>query len=197
MKNLLKIAVLTPLFLVSVSCEQDFLDRKPLKVTLDDIEQGGIVGQVFGIYGMLRSNEMSILPSMTMEYFRDDDSMKGSSLADGRDYEVVADEFNYTKDHWFTNSYWSKHFEMIDQHDLVIDFGGVQVSFAVHIAGSTEFTGKRAPYLRRYTGGHPGFRGNKHPLHQVAVIELKPGFDGAVSRKLRGVHLHIPDRSSD
>ena len=115
MKNLLKIAVLTPLLLVSVSCEQDFLDRKPLKVTLDDIEQGGIIGQVFGIYGMLRSNEMSILPSLTMEYFRDDDSMKGSSLADGRDYEVVADEFNYTKDHWFTNSYWSKHYEMINQ----------------------------------------------------------------------------------
>jgi hypothetical protein len=115
MKNILKIAVLSPLFLVSVSCENDFLDRQPLKVTLDDIEQGGIVGQVFGIYGMMRSNEMSILPPMTIEYFRDDDSMKGSSLSDGRDYEVVADEFNYTKAHWFTESYWSKHYEMINQ----------------------------------------------------------------------------------
>lgn len=114
MKNLFKILILTPIFFISVSCDKDFLDRKPLKVTLNDIEQGGILGQVFGLYGMLRSNEMSILPPLTIEYFRDDDSMKGSSLADGRDYEVVADEFNYTKDHWFTNSYWSKHYEMIN-----------------------------------------------------------------------------------
>lgn len=115
MKNFLKVLIIAPMLLVSVSCEKDFLDRKPLKVTLDDIEQGGITGQIYGIYGMLRSNEMSILPSMTVEYFRDDDSRKGSSLSDGRDYEVVADEFNYTKDHWFTNSYWSKHYEMITQ----------------------------------------------------------------------------------
>lgn len=30
-----------------------FLDRKPLQTTLDDLNQGGLEGQIYGLYGAI------------------------------------------------------------------------------------------------------------------------------------------------
>jgi hypothetical protein len=35
-----------------------FLDRKPLAATLDDLKQGGIEGQVFGIYSAVKDYDI-------------------------------------------------------------------------------------------------------------------------------------------
>ena len=42
------IIIVSPLLLMTSGCEK-FLDKKPLTATLDDLNQGGIEGQVFWI----------------------------------------------------------------------------------------------------------------------------------------------------
>ena len=46
------------LFMVS-GCSK-FLDRKPLTATLDDLNQGGIEGLVFGIYSAVKDYESAV-----------------------------------------------------------------------------------------------------------------------------------------
>ena len=116
----LKYLLAVPMLYVGWSCKNDFLDRKPLTATLQDLNQGGVEGQIFGMYSDLRGNVISVLPALTFENFRDDDSEKGSSLADGADYGVIADNFQYTKDHWATNSYWADHYTLINKANTAI-----------------------------------------------------------------------------
>jgi hypothetical protein len=35
-----------------------FLDRKPLQTTLDDLNQGGLEGQIYGMYGAIRNGDV-------------------------------------------------------------------------------------------------------------------------------------------
>ena len=112
------------LLLVSVSAVlmfsgcSNFLDRKPLQATLDDLNQGGLEGQIYGLYGAIRNGDVAGqafggIPWMALHNFRSDDSEKGSSPADGADWELIHDNFQYVKDHWSATIYWDQHYSLI------------------------------------------------------------------------------------
>jgi hypothetical protein len=110
--------------LVFSGCNK-FLDRKPLEVTLDDLNQGGVEGQVFGLYGAIRNGDVAGqafggIPWMAINNFRSDDSDKGSSNADGADWGVIYDQFQYVKDHWSCTIYWDQHYALIALANTVI-----------------------------------------------------------------------------
>ena len=106
------------------SCEK-FLDKKPLEATLDDIGQGGLEGLVFGLYGGLRNPDVGgaawgHIPWLAIHSFRDDDYIKGSSEADGADWAVIYDQFQYSKDHWSTNTYYERKYVMVNLANIVL-----------------------------------------------------------------------------
>jgi starch-binding outer membrane protein, SusD/RagB family len=95
-----------------------FLDRKPLQASLDDLNQGGLEGQIYGMYGAIRNGDVAGqafggIPWMALHNFRSDDSEKGSSNADGADWELIHDKFQYVKDHWSATIYWDQHYTLI------------------------------------------------------------------------------------
>jgi len=70
--------------IISVSGCKKFLDRKPLTATLDDLHQGTLEAQSFGLYSTLRDYAgFSTLPWIDFHSIRDDDAQKGSSTTDG------------------------------------------------------------------------------------------------------------------
>ncbi len=106
-----------PLLFMASGCKK-FLDRKPLTATLDDIKQGGIQGQVFGLYSAIKDydigNTFGGIPWQGVHNFRSDDSEKGSDAADGAEWVAPFDQYNYVKDLWATNYYWEAHYRMIN-----------------------------------------------------------------------------------
>lgn len=118
LKTSIRILLLAvPLLLLFSGCKK-FLDRKPLTATLDDLNQGGLEGQVYGIYGAIRNGDVAGqgfggIPWLGVQNFRSDDSEKGSSPSDGADWGVIYDQFQYVKDHWSSNTYWDHHYVLI------------------------------------------------------------------------------------
>ena len=93
-----------------------FLDRKPLTATLDDLNQGGIEAEVFGLYSNLRSYAgYTSIPWIALHDFRSDDSEKGSDPSDGAEWVAPFDNYQYVKDIWASNTYWDDHLSMIQQ----------------------------------------------------------------------------------
>ena len=116
-KNLWSILLLAlPLLFIVSGCSK-FLDRKPLTATLDDLKQGGIEGQVFGLYSAIKDYDIGNcfggIPWQGMHNFRSDDSEKGSDAADGAEWVAPFDNFNYVKDLWASNFYWDAHYSLI------------------------------------------------------------------------------------
>jgi hypothetical protein len=102
-----------------------FLDRKPLTATLDDLNQGGLEGQIYGLYGAIRNGDVAGqafggIPWLGIHGFRADDSEKGSSAADGADWGVIYDQFQYVKDHWSNTIYWDQHYVLIGQANTAL-----------------------------------------------------------------------------
>lgn len=102
-----------------------FLDRKPLQASLEDLNQGGLEGQVFGLYGAFLDRNSayhgySSIPWFGFHSFRGDDAMKGSSPADGADWGVIFDEFQYQKSHWAPTIYWDQNYNMINKANTVL-----------------------------------------------------------------------------
>lgn len=102
-----------------------FLDRKPLNATLEDLNQGGLEGQIYGLYGAIRNGDVAGqgfggIPWLAMNNFRSDDSEKGSSAADGADWGVIYDQFQYVKDHWSNTTYWDQHYVLIGQANTAL-----------------------------------------------------------------------------
>ena len=114
MKYAILLLVIGVPMLTMVSGCKKFLDRKPLTATFDDLHQGGLETQVFGLYSNLRGDAgFSTLPWLDFNSIRDDDAEKGSSLSDGAEINTEFETFQYTKDDWATDSYWNDHFYMI------------------------------------------------------------------------------------
>lgn len=118
--------LLLPLLAVVAGCSK-FLERKPLTATLDDLNQGGLEGQIYGLYGAIRNGDVAGqgfggIPWLAMNNFRSDDSEKGSSPSDGADWGVIYDEFTYVKDHWSSNTYWDQHYVLIGLANTAIQF---------------------------------------------------------------------------
>ncbi len=103
-----------PMLLSVVGCKK-FLDRKPLTATLDDLKQGTLEAQSFGLYNTLRNDAgFSLLPWIDFHSIRDDDAQKGSSATDGAEVNAEFETFQYSKDDWAPNTYWNDHYEMIN-----------------------------------------------------------------------------------
>jgi hypothetical protein len=101
--------------LTALSSCQNFLDRKPLTATLDDLHQGTLEAQSFGLYSALRNDAgFSTLPWLDFHSIRDDDAQKGSSQTDGAEINAEFETFQYTKDDWATDTYWNDHFSIIN-----------------------------------------------------------------------------------
>jgi len=104
-----------PIMMMMAGCTK-FLDRKPLTATLDDLHQGTLESQVYGMYFTLRTYAgFPTLPWLDFHSIRDDDAEKGSSLTDGAEVVSEFDHFNYSKDDWAPNTYWNDHYTMINQ----------------------------------------------------------------------------------
>ncbi|MBS1946423.1 MAG: RagB/SusD family nutrient uptake outer membrane protein, partial [Bacteroidetes bacterium] len=118
-------SLIVPLAIVTIaimlnSCNK-FLDRKPLFTTKDDISSGGLEKQALGLYSALRSDAgFSTLPWLDFHSIRDDDAQKGSSVSDGAEINAEFEHFQYTKNDWATNTYWSDHFNMIQLANEII-----------------------------------------------------------------------------
>ncbi len=109
-----------PLLLTIGSCKK-FLDRKPLTATLDDLNQGGLEGQVFGLYSNLRNSAgFTTIPWLAVHDFRSDDSEKGSDPSDGAEWVAPFDRYAYVKDLWATNTYWDDHYSLINLANTAI-----------------------------------------------------------------------------
>lgn len=105
--------ILAPMLIAGFGCKK-FLDRKPLQSTLEDLNQGALEGQVFGMYNYLRTAAgFSTLPWLDFHSIRDDDAQKGSDASDGREVVAEFDTYQYSKDDWAPNEYWNNHYAMI------------------------------------------------------------------------------------
>ena len=98
-----------------------FLDRKPLTATLEDLNQGGLEGQIFGLYSNLRNSAgFTTIPWLGVHDFRSDDSEKGSDPSDGAEWVAPFDRYAYVKDLWATNQYWDDHYSLINLANTAI-----------------------------------------------------------------------------
>ncbi len=102
-----------PMIASVMGCKK-FLDRKPLTATLDDLNQGTLEAQSFGLYNTLTFAGFSTLPWIDFQSIRDDDAQKGSSPADGAEINAEFETFQYSKDDWAPNTYWNDHYYMIN-----------------------------------------------------------------------------------
>jgi len=125
MKNIFNIksrVLLTALtFTLTLSGCEDFLEREPLgQYTTEDLTSGSFESQVFAAYAGLRNSGISGLPYIAIHNIRSDDADKGSSVSDGIDAENIFDNFQYTKDFWLINNYWTGHYSLISLTNNVI-----------------------------------------------------------------------------
>ena len=104
-----------PFLFISGGCKK-FLDRKPLSATLDDLNQGGLESQIFGLYSFFRTSygTVSSLPFAALHGFRSDDAMQGSDGVDGAEWKAPMDNFAYDKSFDGVNQYWVDHYKLIN-----------------------------------------------------------------------------------
>ncbi|HEX9509737.1 MAG TPA: RagB/SusD family nutrient uptake outer membrane protein [Puia sp.] len=109
------LAVISTLLIAATGCKK-YLDRTPLTATLEDLHQGSLEAQSFGLYSTLRTYAgFSVLPWLDFNSIRDDDAQKGSSTTDGAEVNTEFETFQYTKNDWATDTYWNDHYYMINQ----------------------------------------------------------------------------------
>jgi hypothetical protein len=109
-----------PILMMASGCSK-FLDRKPLTATLEDLNQGGLEGQIFGLYSNLRnSSGFTSIPWLAFHDFRSDDSEKGSDPSDGAEWSAPFDKYAYVKDLWASNQYWNDHYSLINLANTAI-----------------------------------------------------------------------------
>lgn len=135
-----------PLMFGMSGCKK-FLDRKPLGVATEgDITQGGLEGQVFGLYGALRKDGMSGFPMLWFKSIRSDDAQKGSTSGDLADAGSYMDQFQYSKDHWLLNQYWDDHYSFIALcNNVISDIDSLKLSDAPSMVNMGE-----AKFMRAY-----------------------------------------------
>lgn len=110
-----------PLTIGLAGC-QKLLDRKPLRATLDDLNQGAVEAQVLNCYNVLRTyGGFSTLPWLDFHSIRDDDAEKGSDRNDGAEVIAEFETFQYTKDDWAPNDYWNGHYFLVNEANKIVD----------------------------------------------------------------------------
>lgn len=122
-RNLKRIAwgltIAVPMVTVVTGCRK-FLDRKPLQATLDDLNQGGLEGQVIGLYGTIRNSQdapycgdgFESIGYLPMQSFRSGDQTVNSDPG-AAGYITAYSNFQYSKDDWANGVYWDRHYQLI------------------------------------------------------------------------------------
>lgn len=122
-RNLLYIRYITVLSIVfSVFSCTDLLDQKPQgKWIEEDAKGGGYESAVFNLYGEARGFEVTSGNSvLAVQSFRSEDAEKGSNASDGSEHEKMYDEFQYNASNGLIEKYWSGHYGLIHQANLLI-----------------------------------------------------------------------------
>jgi hypothetical protein len=145
-KLLFSILTLSAMIMMLGGCKK-FLDRKPLTATLDDLNQGGLEGQIYGLYSNLRGSAgFTTIPWLAMHDFRSDDSEKGSDPSDGAEWVAPFDKYAYVKDLWASNTYWDDHYSLINLANTAIQTAdSLKLTDAASIINIAE-----ARFLRAY-----------------------------------------------
>jgi len=127
---------------------QKLLDRKPLTATLEDLNQGGLEGQIYGLYSNLRNSAgFTTIPWLAVHDFRSEDSEKGSDPSDGAEWVAPFDNFAYVKDLWATNQYWDDHYTLINLANTAI-----QTADSLKLADASSMINiAEAKFLRAYS----------------------------------------------
>jgi starch-binding outer membrane protein, SusD/RagB family len=171
-KILFWVLIVAAPMIVSVSGCQKFLDRKPLKSTLDDLNQGALEGQVLGMYSILKSDAgFSLLPWLDFHSIRDDDAQKGSDINDGKEINAQFDNFQYAKDDWAPNTYWNDHYEMINAANTALHTAD---SLKVTDAASLRNVGE-ALFFRAYAYAELVKTYGEVPLINFQIVNPKDG----------------------
>ena len=108
---------------LSFSSCNDFLDRHPQGQFTEDDNPGALAeGKVFNIYTMMRNYNITAgIPAFAIEYFRSEDSEKGSTASDGADQAAMYDDFQYNASNGLIKAYWSQNYAVIYQCNDVIE----------------------------------------------------------------------------
>lgn len=61
------------------------------------------------------------IPAFAIEYFRSEDSEKGSTASDGADQAAMYDDFQYNTNNGLIKAYWSQNYAIIYQCNDVIE----------------------------------------------------------------------------
>jgi hypothetical protein len=113
--------------------------------TEDDIQQGGLEGSVFGIYGALRTGGMTGWPSIWFQSIRSDDAKKGSTTDDAKPEGTRFDDFKYDKAPGVAEGYWNDHYAFILQCNRVLhDIDSIGVTDAATLTNKGEASFLRA-----------------------------------------------------
>lgn len=119
----LKVLSFASLLLVSLSCNDDFLDRLPLGEVANN-EELGVGGQeaaVFGIYSLIRTTSVGSWNRLWFGSIRSDDAEKGSTAGDGASNGTAFNDFQYIATNGLSTSWWNGHYEVIFACNEVIN----------------------------------------------------------------------------
>lgn len=114
-----------PVMLVIVaaigSCKKNFLEREPLgRFSEEDITAGSFDSKVFAAYSVLRNDGFNGHLYLGIHSYRSDESLKGSTVADGAVHGRMYDDFEYDKTNSGLSQYWSHHYELINAANKII-----------------------------------------------------------------------------
>ena len=103
----------------TITCSEDFLDRKPLgRYTIDTYPAGGLTEYTYGMYSMLRQFD-NAWPYIGIFCITSDDSDKGSYPADNPEMASL-DEFTFTASNGLFLGFYRKSFEAINKCNVLL-----------------------------------------------------------------------------
>lgn len=139
-----------PLLMVVISftsCKKDFLDRRPQgRYTDEDIAAGSYDSKVFAAYSILRKNGFNDHLYLGIHSYRADESIKGSTEADGAVHGEMYDNFEYNATNAGIATYWTHHYELIiAANEIIEDIDSLGITESAALINKAE-----AKFLRAF-----------------------------------------------
>lgn len=121
----IKYALGVLLMLTSITSCSDILDTKPLGVAIDgDLNTGGFEAAIFGLYGQLRTTNVSSWTRYWFQSIRSDDAAKGSSTQDAAGIGTDFNDFAYSIASGISTGNWNDRYLIINAcNDVIADIG--------------------------------------------------------------------------
>lgn len=130
-----------------ISCDDEFLDRKPLGVATEgDLTAGGFEEKAFGLYGKMRTESgMTDWLRYWFQSIRSDDAAKGSTATDAASFGTIFDAYQYSAAENFAANNWNGHYSVIYAcNDLIASVDESGNTDAGSLANKAEATAIRA-----------------------------------------------------